>query len=188
MHWIYPDLNSVLSKKFHFLWNGPATHLAMLHLKTPDFITWPIWGMMKSGDSRCNIAKWVAKFYFQYLILKLFDMGKFYNILFCICDVIKQNESELANTVFKIQPNKADSSYCFLLFVQSFNCLYLWNQLHNLYGVFTKLKPKQYPNRKCQKNKNHSFDFKLILLAHITHILSKINLISQFKPHNGCFH
>ena len=23
-----------------------------------------------------------------------------------ICDVIKQNESELANTVFKIQPNK----------------------------------------------------------------------------------
>ena len=24
MHWIYPDLNSVLSKKFHFLWNGPA--------------------------------------------------------------------------------------------------------------------------------------------------------------------
>ena len=23
MHWIYPDLNSVLSKKFHFLWNGP---------------------------------------------------------------------------------------------------------------------------------------------------------------------
>ena len=24
MHWIYPDLNSVLSKKFHFLWNGPV--------------------------------------------------------------------------------------------------------------------------------------------------------------------
>ena len=24
MHWIYPDLNSVLSKKFHFLWNGPT--------------------------------------------------------------------------------------------------------------------------------------------------------------------
>ena len=23
MHWIYPDLISVLSKKFHFLWNGP---------------------------------------------------------------------------------------------------------------------------------------------------------------------
>ena len=55
-----------------------------------------------------------------------------------ICDVIKQNESELANTVFKIQPNKADRFFCFLLFVQSFNCLYLWNQLPNLSGVFTK--------------------------------------------------
>ena len=33
-----------------------------------------------------------------------------------ICDVIKQNESEPANTDFKIQPNKADNffvSYCF---------------------------------------------------------------------------
>ena len=26
MHWIYPDLNSVLSKKFHFLWNGPVAN------------------------------------------------------------------------------------------------------------------------------------------------------------------
>ena len=74
-----------------------------------------------------------------------------------ICDVIKQNESLLTNTVFKIQSNKADSFFCFLLFVQSFNCLYLWNQLSNLCGVFTKLKPKQYPNRKCRKTKNHIF-------------------------------
>ena len=51
-----------------------------------------------------------------------------------ICDVIKQNESELANTLFRMQPNKADSFFCFLLFVQSFNCLYLWNQLPNLWG------------------------------------------------------
>ena len=29
---------------------------------------------------------------------------------------------------FKIQPNKADRFFCLLLFVQSFNCLYLWNQ------------------------------------------------------------
>ena len=43
-----------------------------------------------------------------------------------ICDVIKQNESELANTIFKIQLNKATSFFCFLL-----------------------LKPKLYPNRKC---------------------------------------
>ena len=58
---------------------------------------------------------------------------------------------------FKIQPNKADSFFCFLFFVQSFNCLYLWNQLPNLCGVFTKFKPKQYLNGKCQKNKNHIF-------------------------------
>ena len=42
-----------------------------------------------------------------------------------ICDAIKQNESEVANAVFKIQANKADSFFCFLLFLQSFNCLYL---------------------------------------------------------------
>ena len=36
---------------------------------------------------------------------------------FDICDVIKQNELELANTVCKTQPNKADSFFCFLLFV-----------------------------------------------------------------------
>ena len=72
-------------------------------------------------------------------------------------DVIKQNESELAKTVFKIQPNKANSFFYFFLFVQSFNCLYLWNQLPNLCGVFTKSKLKQYPIRKCPKNKNHIF-------------------------------
>ena len=77
------------------------------------------------------------------------------------CDVIRQNESELANTIFKIQPNKADSFFCFLLFVKSFNCLYLLNQLPNLCGIFTKLKPKQYPKRKCppqkKKPKYHVF-------------------------------
>ena len=74
-------------------------------------------------------------------------------------DVIKQNELELANTACKIQPNKADSFFCFLLFVQSFNCLYLRNQMPNLYGVFIKLKPKHYPNKNAKtkkqtKNKN----------------------------------
>ena len=68
-------------------------------------------------------------------------------------DVINQNESELANIVFKIQQNKADS----FLFVQSFNCLYLWNQMPNLCGVFTKSMPKQCPNRKCQKKKKKSY-------------------------------
>ena len=74
------------------------------------------------------------------------------------CDVTKQNESELANTVLKIQPNKADSFFCFLLVVQSFNYLYVWNQLPNLCRCFIKLKPKQYPNRKWKKEeKNHIF-------------------------------
>ena len=77
--------------------------------------------------------------------------------------MIKQNESELANTVFKIQSNKADIFFCFLLFVQSFTCLYLWNQLPNLCGFFTKLKPinntlienaKNKRERKKRKTKN----------------------------------
>ena len=85
--------------------------------------------------------------------------------------MVKQNASELANTVFEIQPNKADSFFCFLLFVKSFNCLYLWNQLLNLCGVnFHQSKPKQYPNRKCQnKKKIIFFDFRLILLDRITY-------------------
>ena len=87
-----------------------------------------------------------------------------------LCDVIKQIEWELTNTIFKIQPNKANNFFCFLLFVQSTNRLYLWNQLPNLCGVFAKLKPKQYHNRKCQKKKKSKilfFDFRLILLDRI---------------------
>ena len=59
----------------------------------------------------------------------------------------------------------------FLLFVQSFNCLCLRDQLPNLCEVFTKLKPKQYPNRKCPplKKKIIFFDFRLILLDCITY-------------------
>ena len=57
-----------------------------------------------------------------------------------ICDVIKQNELKLANIVFKIQPNQADSFFCFLLFVQSFNCLYLWNQIAQSLWGFHQIK------------------------------------------------
>ena len=32
------------------------------------FVTWSIRGLIKSGVTRCNIAKWVAKFYFLYHI------------------------------------------------------------------------------------------------------------------------
>ena len=70
----------------------------------------------------------------------------------------------------KYSQTKLIASFGFLLFVQSFNCLYLWNKLPNLCGVFTKLKPKQYANRKYQKPKITFFDFRLILLDHITYI------------------
>ena len=36
MHWIYPDLNSVLSKKLHFLWNGPAVVLSQFRCVHPE--------------------------------------------------------------------------------------------------------------------------------------------------------
>ena len=43
------------------------------------------------------------------------------------------------------------------------NFLYLWNQLPNLCGVFTRLKPKQYPDRKMpKKQKSYFFDFRLL--------------------------
>ena len=64
-----------------------------------------------------------------------------------------------------IHPNKADSFYCFLLFVQSFNCLYLWDQLPNLCGVFTKLNPKQYLIENAYFSTSDSF---FILLDRIT--------------------
>ena len=41
------------------------------------------------------------------------------------CDVIKQNESELTNTDFKIKQNKADNFFVSFLFLQLFNCPYI---------------------------------------------------------------
>ena len=42
-----------------------------------------------------------------------------------MCDVIKQNQLEVGNIDFKTQPNKAESVFCFLLFLESFNCSYI---------------------------------------------------------------
>ena len=56
-----------------------------------------------------------------------------------ICDVIKQNQSEVGNVDFKIEPNKAENVFCFLLFLASFICSYLWNRLTNFNGVFCKM-------------------------------------------------
>ena len=57
-----------------------------------------------------------------------------------IGDEIKQNQSEVGKNIdFKIEPNKAENVFCFLLFFTSFNCSYLWNQLTNFNGVFYKM-------------------------------------------------
>ena len=65
-----------------------------------------------------------------------------------VCDVVKQNELELANTVFKIQPNKADSFFCFLfcfvfVFVFVFFCsiLKLFASLEPILKLFVSLEP-----------------------------------------------
>ena len=55
------------------------------------------------------------------------------------CDVIKQNQSEVGNIDFKIEPHKAENVLCFLLCLASFNCLYLWNKLPNFNRVFCKM-------------------------------------------------
>ena len=96
----------------------------------------PILDNLSTNYPLFNFIK-IVKFLSKMCLNLFFYMENWPNIY----DVIKQNELELAKTVFKIQPNKADNFFCFLLFVQSFNCLYLWNQLPNLCGVFTKLKP-----------------------------------------------
>ena len=53
-----------------------------------------------------------------------------------ICDVIKQNLSEVGNIDFEIEPNKGSIYFCFLLFWKLFNCLYLLNWLFNFNGGF----------------------------------------------------
>ena len=67
------------------------------------------------------------------ILLKLF-MGM--NSFKHICDVIKQNQSEVGNIDFKIEPNKAENVFCFLLFLASLNCSYLRNQLTNFQWGF----------------------------------------------------
>ena len=108
------------------------------------------------------------------------------------CDVIKQNESELTNTVFKIQPNKADSFFCFLLFVQSFNCI--GTNCPISLGLSTKLKPKQYPNRKCknkqtnkQTNKKQKQTKNIFWLqTHHKHQQSQVYSAIRYSSSNNC--
>ena len=54
-----------------------------------------------------------------------------------ICDVIKQNESELANIAFKIQLIISLNFLCILLFWASPNLWFLLNRKSNSDGIFT---------------------------------------------------
>ena len=60
-------------------------------------------------------------------------------VVMYICDVIKQNQPEVGYIVFKIESNKVENVFCFLLFLASFNWSYFWNQLTNFNGVFCKM-------------------------------------------------
>ena len=53
---------------------------------------------------------------------------------YLLCDMIKQNELGLTNTDFKIKLKKADN-FWFPTVLQTFNGLFLWNQLTNFTGV-----------------------------------------------------
>ena len=83
-----------------------------------------------------NISNWLQ--YYRDIVPDL-------NMYVCImlnthiCDVIKQNQSEVGNIDFKIEPNKIENAFCFLLFLASFKCSYLWNHLTNFNGVFCKM-------------------------------------------------
>ena len=84
-----------------------------------------------------------------------------------ICHVIKQNESKVANTVFKIQPNKADSLFCFLLFVQSLTvCIFETNCPISV-GFSLNLSLNNTLLENAKKPNNHIFQ-------HLTHLLDRI--------------
>ena len=54
-----------------------------------------------------------------------------------LCDVIKQNESELANIDFKIQSIITSNFLCIFMFWAALKCWYLLNQKSNFDGGFT---------------------------------------------------
>ena len=91
------------------------------------------------------IISWNRKHSAEITVIIMNVKGKFrekyinlYNIVLSF-DVIKQNQSEVGNIDFKIEPNKVEFIFCFLLLLASFNCSYLWNQLTNFNGVFCKM-------------------------------------------------
>ena len=60
--------------------------------------------------------------------------------MYKICDVIKQNEAELANIdLFSIANNNIQFPLCFIVLTNTKMAIYLWNRKSNLYEVFTKI-------------------------------------------------
>ena len=55
-----------------------------------------------------------------------------------VCEMIKQNESEFANTEFKMQPNKPDNFFYLVFILQPFNCTHFKNHLTNFSEVCCK--------------------------------------------------
>ena len=85
----------------------------------------------------------LARFYVSGISNGLYNDMKCYSCDYALlehkCDVIKQNQSEVGNIDFTIQPNKAENFFCFLLFLASFNWSYLWNHSINFNVIFCKM-------------------------------------------------
>ena len=97
-----------------------------------------------------------------------------------ICDVIKQNELELANIDFYIELIIAFNFLCILSFWASLKWLYLWNRLLNFYVIFNMI----FSSRNVAYSTILQFEFdliffskfRLILLDRITYSLwNKLN-------------
>ena len=55
-----------------------------------------------------------------------------------ICDMIKGNESDVANIDFELKAETDDIFLCFKMFWNSKNCSYLLNQMSDCNGVWIK--------------------------------------------------
>ena len=72
--------------------------------------------MRKAGG---NPHKWPGATLKLLPLIKVLWLKSFHTSI--ICDVIKQNQSEVRNIDFKIEPNKAKNVFCFQLFLASFS-------------------------------------------------------------------
>ena len=104
-----------------------------------------------------------------------------------ICDVIKQNELELAIIDFEIQPIIALNSLCISLFWASLTLLYLWNLMINFDGGFSKI-CWGWGIHKTWKLYFYLFSssdsFWLMIASHIGNILDPIHAFSRSDWHH----